>query len=97
MEAILFPGLRRHGKRIASIGGMWSQIRISSQIRICFFRKRIVPNFDQLEHMENFFSDKTQYPSDDQVNELMDKTGFSYQEVKVCGFYCWFVILESKK
>ena len=47
--------------------------------------------------MENFFSEKTQYPSDDQVNELMDKTDFSYQELKVCGFYCCFSILESKK
>ena len=28
MEAILFPGLSRPGKRIASIGGMWRQIRI---------------------------------------------------------------------
>ena len=46
--------------------------------------------------MENSFS-VTQYPSDDQVNELMDKTGFSYQELKVRGFYCWIFILESKK
>ena len=51
-----------------------------------FIRKRIVPNFKQQEHMENFFSDKTQYPSDDQVNELMDKTGFTFNEIKVCDF-----------
>ena len=48
-----------------------------------FIRKRISPNFEQLEHMENFFSEKTQYPSDDQVNELMDKTGFTFNEIKV--------------
>ena len=32
MEAILFPGLSRPGKRSASIGGMWSQIRISNLV-----------------------------------------------------------------
>ena len=47
----------------------------------------VVPTFDQSEDMETFYLETTKYPSDVQVNELTDKTGLSFQELKVCDFY----------